>query len=120
MNVSRVVKFILLAEAFAVTTYGLGWWSVPLVAVAWALVSADRNRARIAALCAMGGWGTLLLLDVARGAVGTMGMKLGGVMGFPPALLWIATLLFPALLAWSAAALTPSIRRKEPGAPQST
>jgi hypothetical protein len=118
MNMSRVVKFILLAEAFAVATYGLGWWSVPLVAVAWALASADGNKARTAAFCAMGGWATLLLLDVARGAVGTMGMKLGGVMGIPPAVLWIATLLFPALLAWSAAALTPSLRRKNPPAQQ--
>ena len=110
MNLKPVVKAILLAEGFAVATFGLGWWSVPIVAVLWALVSRDANRAALAALCAAGGWATLLLLDIARGPVATMGTKVGAVMGVPPVVLGIATLLFPALLAWSAAALTPSLR----------
>lgn len=110
MNMGHAVKVMLLAEAFAVTTYGLGWWSVPIVAVLWALLSLDARRARTAALCAAGGWATLLLLDVARGSAGTMADKLSGVLGVPAVVLWIATLLFPALLAWSAAALTPSLR----------
>lgn len=106
----NAVKIILLAEAFAVATFGLGWWSVPIVAALWAAFSADSRRAGMAALCAAGGWATLLLLDLARGPVFTLGEKLGGAMGIPAAALWIATLLFPALLAWSAATVTPWLR----------
>jgi hypothetical protein len=106
----KLVRVLLLAEAFAVTSYGIGWWSVPIVAAAWALFSRDVNRARVAALCAAGGWATLLLLDVAKGPVAAMASRLGGVMGVPSVVLLLATLVFPALLAWSAAALMP--RRK--------
>jgi hypothetical protein len=110
MNMRNFVKVILLAEAFAVTTFGLGWWSVPLVAALWGLVSREDRRARTAALCAAGGWATLLLLDFARGPVATMGTQLGGVMNLPPAVLYLVTLIFPALLAWAAAALMPRLR----------
>lgn len=106
----RLVRAVLLAEVFAVATFGLGWWTVPVIAAAYGLASSNPNRARIAALCALGGWGTLLLLDAAKGPVGTMATRLGGVMGLPAFVLLILTLVFPALLAWSAARLMPSLR----------
>lgn len=112
MNARAVVKVVLLAEAFAVATFGLGWWSVPIVAVIWAVISRDENRARIAALCAAGGWATLLLLDIAKGPVVMMGSQLASVMNLPAAVLYLLTLLFPALLAWSAAELIPAFRRR--------
>ena len=103
----KFVTVVLLAEAFAVTTYAVGWWSVPVVAVVSGFVSSDSNRARIAALCAGGGWATLLLLDAAKGPVGAMATRLGGVMGIPPALLLLLTLVFPMLLAWTASTIIP-------------
>lgn len=112
ISMRSVIKYVLLAEAFAVATFGLGWWSVPIVAAAWAAWSTDNNRARAAALCAMGGWATLLALDFARGPVGTMGTQLGGVMSVPPVVLYILTFVFPALLAWSAATLVPRLRKR--------
>ena len=105
----NAVKFVLLAELFAVATYALGWWTVPIVAVLWAIVSRDSNRALIAGVCAAGGWASLLLLDVARGPVGTMAAKLGGVMGVPGFVLLMLTLLFPALVAWCAASLAAGL-----------
>ena len=108
----KFVKFILLAEAFAVATYALGWWVVPLIAVIWALVSRDPAKARFAALAAAAGWATLLLLDVTRGQVGVMGSQLGGVMKLPAFALYLLTLIFPALLAWCAATLTPTVRKE--------
>ncbi len=111
MSARTVVKFILLAEAFAVTTYGLGWWSVPLVAAAWGLASRSPRKAMFAAFAALGGWTSLLLLDVARGPVGTMGSQLGGVMKLPAVALYALTLIFPMLLAWCAATLMPTIRK---------
>jgi len=106
------VKFLLLSEAFAVTTFGLGWWSVAVVAALWAAFSVDSRAARFAAFCAAGGWGTLLLLDAVRGPVGVMGSQLGSVLGVPAAVLVLLTLLFPSLLAWSAATLVTSIRMR--------
>ncbi|MEO8576643.1 MAG: hypothetical protein ABI556_08090 [Gemmatimonadales bacterium] len=111
MNARDVVKVVFLAEAFAVTTYGLGWWSVPVVAAIWAIVSSSPVRARVAALCAAGGWATLLLLDMAKGPVLTMGTQLGAVMNLPSIVLYLLTLVFPALLAWTAATIVPSMRK---------
>lgn len=108
----RFVKYLLLAEAFAVTTFGLGWWTVPIVAALWGLVSTGTHRARNAAFCAAAGWATLLVLDAARGPVSAMGAQLGRVMHVPAAVLYVLTLLFPAVLAWSAAALVPALRKR--------
>jgi hypothetical protein len=119
MNMGKVVRVVLLGEAFAVTTYALGWWTVPIVAGLWALFAKDLHRAFVAALCAAGGWATLLLIDVGRGPVGTMGVKLGGVLGVPALALWMLTLLFPALLAWSAVTIIPSFRASAPRASSS-
>ncbi len=113
MNLRPFVKYLLLAELFAVTTFGLGWWSVPLVAAAWGLVSRSTRKALFAAFAALGGWTTLLLLDVARGPVSTMGSQLGGVMHLPAFGLYAFTLIFPALLAWCSASLVPTVRSSD-------
>ena len=110
INPRPFVKFVLLAELFAVATFGLGWWSVPLVAAVWALASRSERKAMFAGLAALGGWATLLLLDVARGPVATMGSQLGDVMNLPALGLYAFTLIFPALLAWCAASLVPTVR----------
>ncbi len=111
MNLRPFVYYLLLAEAFAVTTFGLGWWSVPLVAAAWGLASRSPRKAAFASLAALGGWASLLLLDVTRGPVATMGSQLAGVMHLPAFALYALTLIFPALLAWCAASLMPTVRK---------
>lgn len=113
MTSARIVRAILLAEAFAVATYAFGWWTVPLIAAVWALLS-RRGVALFTALCAAGGWATLLVLDAAKGPVGNMATRLGGVMGLPPVLLYVLTLVFPALLAFSAAALSTGLFFRRP------
>ena len=114
MSMRTIVKAILIAELFAVATYALGWWTVPLIAAAWGFVSRDENVAPYTALCAMAGWATLLLLDAAKGPVANMAARLGGVMGIPSVLLYVLTLLFPALLAWSAAKLSAGLFLRRP------
>jgi hypothetical protein len=106
----KLALVIILAEAFAVTTFGIGWWSVPIVAAIYALFAKSDRHALVAAACAAGGWLTLLLLDMAKGPVLMMGTRLGGAMGLPPAVLYAVTILFPALMAWSAATLVPKVR----------
>ena len=103
---SRLIRYVLLAEAFAVATFGIGWWTVPLLAAAWGFFSTDPNRSRNIALAAAGGWATLLALDAARGPVNVMAEQLGGVMSIPPVALYVLTLLFPAVLALCAATIT--------------
>ena len=105
------VKFLLLAEGFAVATYALGWWTVPLVGLACGLfMNRDGSPIRYATVCAAAGWLSLLLLDAARGPVGEVAARLGGVMGLPPTALVVCTLLFPALLAWSASSIGVAAR----------
>lgn len=110
--VTKAVKFLLLTEAFAVVTFAGGWSGVPVVAFVWGLAAESTVRsARFSAICAAAGWASLLLLDAARGPVGVVATRFGGVMGLPPAALIGITLLFPALLAWSASSIAAAIRR---------
>ncbi len=107
----EIVKFLLLSEAFAVATFGLGWWSVPVVAGLWGIFGVPASRrAPFAALCATFGWASLLALHTARGSIGVVSSQIGEVMRVPPEALFALTLLFPALLAWSAAALVSGLR----------
>ena len=119
MTLNRAIGDILLAEAFAVATFAFGWWTVPVLAALYAIASSNPKRARAAGLCALAGWGTLLLLDFAKGPVAEMGHRLGGVMGVPSVVLYVLTLVFPALLAWSAAKIIPPLRGSSPKAPSS-
>ena len=119
MSLNRVIGAVLLAEAFAVATFAFGWWTVPALAALYSIASTNPKRARTAGLCALAGWGTLLLLDFAKGPVAEMGHRLGGVMGLPSIVLYVLTLLFPALLAWSAARLIPPLRGSSQSAPSS-
>jgi hypothetical protein len=107
------IKFVLIAEAFAVATYALGWWAVPLVALLCGLtISLDGKPVLYATICAAAGWSMLLLLDAARGPLGEVAARFGGVMGFPPLALVATTLLFPALLSWSASLIGSALRKK--------
>jgi hypothetical protein len=111
--VRAVVKFVLIAEAFSVATYALGWWAVPLIALLCGLtIKLDGRPVFYATAGAAAGWFMLLLLDAARGPLGEVASRFGGVMGFPPAALFVTTLLFPALLALSASSIGAAVRKK--------
>ena len=113
MMLRAVVKFLLLSEAFAVATFAVGWWAIPLVAIICGLAMNPEGRPiYYATICAATGWLSLLLLDAARGPLGELASRFAGVMGFPPIALIVTTLLFPALLAWSASSVGAVIRAK--------
>jgi hypothetical protein len=100
----------MLAAACAIATVVLGWWSVPVVAVAWALVRRGApSTSSLAAVAAALAWGALLASVAARGPFGTLATQLAGVMALPTVVLPLVTLIFPALLAWSAAQLTSAL-----------
>jgi len=112
MLFSRVV---LLAAGFALATFGLGWWGVPLVAAVYAGVVAretgpvQRSSAVVAGLAAMLGWSALLAIASARGPVGTLAAELGGILHLPPAGIYAVTIAYPGLLAISAAIVARAV-----------
>ncbi len=105
------VKFLLLTEAFAVGTFAFGWWAVPVLALAWALLVSSSRPVLFATICATAAWSGVLLLDAARGPLDVVAQRFGGVTGFPPIALIAVTILFPALLSWTASSVGLAIRR---------
>lgn len=70
-----------------------------VIGLAW-----PRRAARVAAAAGATAWGALLAVALLRGgAIGTLATTLGGAMGVPGVVLFLATLLYPAILAASAA-----------------
>ena len=70
-----------------------------VIGLAW-----PRHAARVAAAGGAMAWGALLVVALLRGgAIGTLASTLGGAMGVPGVVLFLATLLYPAILAASAA-----------------
>ena len=96
-----------LAVLLAATTWLVGWWSVPVVALIVGLWRRDTWPVTLAAVLA---WTALLVFDVSSGRFRALAVSVGGVMGLPTAAPLIATLVFVALLAASAATLGAFIR----------
>ena len=70
-----------------------------VIGLAW-----PRRAARVAAAAGATAWGALLAVALLQGgAIGTLANTLGGAMGVPGVVLFLATLLYPAILAASAA-----------------
>ena len=105
------VKFLLLTEAFAVTTYAFGWWAVPLLAFSWAAFVHTRRPILFATICAGSAWAAMLLNDAARGPVNAVGERFGGILGIPSLALIAIKILFAALLAWSASCVGATVRQ---------
>jgi hypothetical protein len=97
-------RLVLLATAFALATWVLGWWAVPVVAAVYAAISAaQRSSAVISGIAAMLGWGVLLAIDAARGPVGTLAAELADILRLSPAGIYAVTIAYPGLLAITAA-----------------
>ncbi len=106
----QLARLVLLATAFAVATFALGWWAVPLVAAGYAAITtAQRGSAIISGLAAMLGWGALLAITASRGPVGTLATELGGVLQLRPIGVYAVTIAFPGLLAISAAVVARAL-----------
>lgn len=109
--IRSIVKFVLITEAFAVATFALGWWSVPVFAFMLGMtLDKERGPVRYAVVCAAAGWLSLLLLDAARGPLLSLASRFAGVMKVPSIILIAITLIFPALLAWAAATIGKALK----------
>ena len=106
----QLARLVLLATAFAVATYAVGWWAVPLVAAGYAAITTtQRGSAVLSGFAAMLGWGVLLAITSSRGPVGTLAAELGGVLQFRPIGVYAVTIAFPGLLAISAAVVARAL-----------
>jgi hypothetical protein len=89
----------------------IGWWIVPLAALAVSVVWWQRTDiAQQTMWGAVAGWLVLLLVDSLHGRTWALARAAGGALYLPWGLLIPVTLLFAALLAWSTAVLTRALR----------
>jgi hypothetical protein len=101
----------LLTIAFVVGTIGFGWWSVPVIGLAWGLVAWSSSRpAGAAGVAALLAWALLLAWTATTGPLLVLINKLGAVAQVPGAVFVVFTLLLPFALAGTAAAVGASIR----------
>ena len=102
-----LLRLILLSAAFAVATFAIGWWGVPLAAAIYGVISRkQRSSAIIAGVAGVLAWSELLLFDAARGPIGVLAQTLGGVLNAKPIAVYVLTLAFPGLLALTASLLS--------------
>ena len=102
----RFLGFTGLILAFALGTW-VAWWTVPLVALLWALIPPARPATLSAALAAAAAWGLWLGYDLVTGGsgLGRLTVRLAALMHLPSPLLILLVLVFPALLAACAASI---------------
>ena len=95
------LRVLLLALSFAIGTWILGWWSVPLfAAIAGGVARHVRHQGVAAGVAAMVAWGALLGWSASQGSVWSFSRIAGGAMGISGVALILVTLLFPTALAW--------------------
>lgn len=107
-----LTRVAVLSAVFALGTWLVAWWTVPLVGAAWGLVAAPATRPTLtAAAGAALAWGAFLGWAALRGPVGKLATTVGSLLPLPDWALLAVTLLYPALLAGSAAVVMGAIRR---------
>jgi hypothetical protein len=99
-----VIDIIVLGVAFAAGTFFVGWWSIPVIALAWGwLVGPTRRPATRSAAGAGLAWMGFLAYDAMRGPAGRLARTLGELLHLPAVGVIAITVFFAMLLAWSAA-----------------
>ncbi|HJR65657.1 MAG TPA: hypothetical protein VJ802_04465 [Gemmatimonadaceae bacterium] len=107
------LRVLLLALSFAIGTWVLGWWSVPLFATVGAVMARHvRQQGIAAALAAVAAWAALLGWSASHGSVWSFSRIAGGAMGISGVALILVTLLFPAALAWLATVVAQFIAQR--------
>ncbi|MGQ0712582.1 MAG: hypothetical protein ACT4PJ_02495 [Gemmatimonadaceae bacterium] len=106
------LRVLLLAASFAIGTWVLGWWAIPLfAALAGVLARHVPRQALAAALAAMVAWGALLIWSLASGSGWSYATTVGATVGVAGVALILLTVIFPAVLAWLAALLGQILAR---------
>jgi hypothetical protein len=109
------LRVLLLAASFALGTWVLGWWAIPLfAAVAGVLARHAHGQAMASGVAAALAWSVFLAWSALRGSVWSFASQVGGAVGVSGAVLIVLALIFPALLAWLSAFLAQTLSRGKP------
>jgi hypothetical protein len=110
MSTRALIRLAMLSSAYAIGTFWLGWWAVPVIAILWGLIASGTRRAVLhSTLAAAIAW-SVLLLWTTRAAHHTIAHQLSSATGLHAAVLLIVTVLFPTILAWSGTMLGMGVR----------
>ena len=104
-----LLRFAALTAAMILVTIALGWWGVPLAALAFAAFDGRESAAAESAASAAFGWALMLLVAIAGAGTRPLGV-LAGPFGVPGAVLPVVSILFAAGLGWSSAAVALVVR----------
>jgi hypothetical protein len=109
---TRTLLVLALAALLVLSTWLLGWWTVPVLGVLYGVaVPRDLTPGRTAAVAAALAWGLLLLGYGMTGHVlAPLADRLAALLQLPAVGLYVATLLLPAILGGAAAALGGALR----------
>ncbi len=114
----RAAWFIGAVVVTALSTWLVGWWSVPVVGAVWGWAKrADPATPLMAGLAAMIAWSLLLLISASGAPAGSVSTAVGQAMRVGPGALMGLTIAYPGLLAASAAAVVRAVggRGREKG-----
>ena len=98
-----ITSTLMLAAAFALGTWILGWWAVPLLGAVWGFMRRGRPRFASAFVAGALAWAALLTLDATSGALARLASVMGGIFSMPAPAVLVVTILYAALLAGCAA-----------------
>lgn len=105
----KFAPLLLATSLTALATWGLGWWTVPIIGAAVGVIRrTDRFASLTAGAGAALGWAGLLGITL-LGAGGTTLATIAPVLRMTPGRFVLVTLAFAALLATSAAALARAL-----------
>jgi hypothetical protein len=104
--------FAIITALMALGTWFLGWWTVPLIAAAAALLDRNRKASIVkATFAAILAWGILLASQGMLGtSIGQLNGDLAKSLGVPMSVPFVLTLVLPALLAASAAGTVVGVK----------
>ncbi len=103
------LRFLLLGVLYVAGTWLVGWWCVPLISIAYALLQRTRRAPVETAVGVTLAWSVLFLMQAMNPAFSTLLKRLDGVFPAPVPVVILAMVLFAALYAWSAARVTVGI-----------
>lgn len=97
-------RVTLLIAVLAVGTWAGGWWTIPLLAAGWILLS-PVTKPWQAGFAGFVAWAALLGWSGPAAAKQELARQLAGILNLPGFVLGLATPLFAGLLAWGAASV---------------
>jgi len=109
----RAIWFGLLTAAIATCTWVVGWWMVPVVALAFGWVRReDPASPFLAGLAGLVAWGVLIAIATSGAPKGSVMQAVGTAMREGPGPVLALSLAFPALLAASAVGIVRGVARR--------